>query len=146
MRRLRGRQVYLDSHILIYCLDGDPTYVPAVTRILTQVSAGEFGALTGDLSVTEILVHPLARGDESTVARIKAFLATGLVDIRPHTREAFEQAAHVRATRRTSLPDALHVATALSTGCTMLVTNDARMPRVPGLEIVRRHQLEHVDG
>jgi predicted nucleic acid-binding protein len=80
------------------------------------------------------------------VSRIAGFLDSGLVDVRSHTREDFEMAARVRAAHRTSIPDALHVATAVNAGCTVLVTNDARMPSVPGLEVVRLQELEQLDG
>ena len=55
-------------------------------------------------------------------------------------------AARIRAAHRTSLPDALHVATAVMSGCSVLVTNDQRMPSVPGLEVVRLQELEQLDG
>jgi predicted nucleic acid-binding protein len=138
--------VYLDSNVLIYLLDANPTYLPIVERVLTMASSGGFRAVTGDLSVTEVLVGPLAAGDLQAVERITAFLAVGLVDVRPHTRQAFEQAARIRASHRTSLPDALHVATAISAGCTHIVTNDLRMPTVPGLEVVRLQELQQLDG
>ena len=138
--------MYLDSNVLIYFLDADPTFLPAAERLLTLASTGNFRAVTGDLSVTEILVFPLAVGDLPAVERVSDFLASGLVDIRSHTREAFEVVARIRAAHRTSLPDALHVATALTTGCTVLVTNDQRMPSVPGLEVVRLQELQQLDG
>jgi predicted nucleic acid-binding protein len=146
VRRLLDRQVYLDSNILIYLLDANPTYLHSVERILTMAANGAVRATTGDLTVTEILVRPLASHDQAAVDRITGFLDSGLVDVRSHTREAFELAARIRADHRTSLPDALHAATALTTGCTVLVTNDARMPSVRGLEVVRLQELEQLDG
>jgi predicted nucleic acid-binding protein len=146
VRRLLDRLVYLDSNVLIYLLDANPTYLSRVERLLSMTSAGAFRATTGDLTVTEILVRPLASGDQDAVSRIAGFLDSGLVDVRSHTREDFEMAARVRAAHRTSIPDALHVATAVNAGCTVLVTNDARMPSVPGLEVVRLQELEQLDG
>lgn len=146
MRRLLDQLVYLDSNILIYLLDANPTYLRTVERILAMASVGDARATTGDIAVTEILVRPLAVGDHAAVDRITEFLSSGLVDVRSHSREAFELAARIRAAHRTSLPDALHVATALAAGCSVLVTNDQRMPSVPGLEVVRLQELEQLDG
>ena len=146
MRRLRDRLVYLDSNVLIYLLDANPTYLRTVERIFAMASTRDLRATTGDVAVTEILVRPLAAGDQAAVARIAEFLESGLVDVRAHTREAFELAARIRATYRTSLPDALHVATAVTSGCSVLVTNDQRMPSVPGLEVVRLEELQQLDG
>ena len=58
------RLVYLDSNVLIYLLDANPTYLRTVERDLRDGAAPEtFRATTGDVAVTEILVRPLARGD-----------------------------------------------------------------------------------
>lgn len=146
MRRLLDRTVYLDSNVLIYLLDANPTYRRTVEGIFAMASTGDLRATTGDVTVTEILVRPLAVDDQAAVDRITEFLDSGLVAVRPHTREGFVLAARIRAANRTSLPDALHVATAVLSGCTVLVTNDQRMPSLPGLEIVRLQELEQLSG
>ena len=146
MRRLLGNRVYLDSNLLIYLFNATPDHAPSVARIMELASAAELTAVTGDLTVTEVLVRPLAADDTVAVASIRAFLDTGPIEICSHSRDAFELAARVRASRRTSLPDALHAATAVLTGCTHLVTNDARMPSVPGLQVVRLQDLEELPG
>lgn len=141
-----GSRVYLDSNLLIYLFNDSPHHAPRVARILELASAAELSAVTGDLTVTEVLVHPLAAGNTVAVDSIRAFLDTGTIEICSHTRDAFELAARVRAERRTSLADALHVATAMLAGCTHLVTNDLRMPSVPGLDVVRLQELEELPG
>ncbi len=146
MRRLLDRTVYLDSNVLIYLLDANPTYLQTVERIFGMASTGDLRATTGDVTVTEILVRPLAVGDHAAVDRIAEFLDSGLVEVRPHTREGFVLAARIRAAHRTSLPDALHVATAVMSGCSALVTNDQRMPSLPGLEVVRLQELAQLRG
>jgi predicted nucleic acid-binding protein len=146
VRRLLDRLVYLDSNVLIYLLDANPTYLRTVERIFAMASTRDLRATTGDVAVTEILVRPLAAGDQAAVDRIAEFLESGLVDVRAHTRAAFELAARIRATYRTSLPGALHVATAVTSRCSVLVTNDQRMPSVPGLEVVRLEELQQLDG
>jgi predicted nucleic acid-binding protein len=54
----------------------------------------------------------------------------------PPTVEIARQAAHIRAEFNLRIPDAIHAATALITGATALITNDAIFRRVPGLEVV----------
>ncbi|MGH9203747.1 MAG: type II toxin-antitoxin system VapC family toxin, partial [Vicinamibacterales bacterium] len=34
-------------------------------------------------------------------------------------------------------PDALHLVSALTTGCKTFLTNDRRLPRVPGLRVIQ---------
>ncbi len=58
----------------------------------------------------------------------------------------FLAAAQIRGTGNVGLVDALHVSTAVNAGVRYLVTNDARMPSVPGLEILRLQDLEQLGG
>jgi predicted nucleic acid-binding protein len=55
-------------------------------------------------------------------------------------------AAAIRAGRRTSLPDALHVATAALAGCSVLVTHDTRMASLPSVEVIQLQDLEELSG
>ena len=146
MRRLLGQRVYLDSNLLIYFFNAHPTYSAAVTEILTLAARDEVDAVTGDLTIAEVLVQPLAAGDSAAGDAMRDFFASGPVEICSHAREAFEMAAAIRAARRTSLPDALHVATAALAGCSVLVTNDARMPSLPGVEVLRLQDLQELPG
>lgn len=46
-------------------------------------------------------------------------------------------AAALRARHGVRTPDALQVATALSARCAVFVTNDGRLPAIPGLRVVQ---------
>ena len=53
-----------------------------------------------------------------------------------------DAAAELRARYNLRMPDALHVAAALSTSCDALLTNDARLKRVQELPILVLDELE----
>ena len=53
------------------------------------------------------------------------------------TRDQLRAGAHLRAATGVKTPDALQIAAALSAGCTTFVTNDRRLPDVPGLTIIQ---------
>jgi predicted nucleic acid-binding protein len=45
-------------------------------------------------------------------------------------------AAQLRARFQVRTPDALQLASALATGCSAFVTNDRRLPDLPGLRVI----------
>jgi predicted nucleic acid-binding protein len=52
-------------------------------------------------------------------------------------RSQLRAAAQLRALHRIRTPDALQLAAALSARCTAFVTNDRRLPEIPGLRILQ---------
>jgi len=55
----------------------------------------------------------------------------------PLTLELLRGAAQLRAATGVKTPDALQLAAALAAGCKAFVTNDRRLPTVPGLSVVQ---------
>ena len=51
-------------------------------------------------------------------------------------RPLLRAAAALRARHAIKTPDALQVAAALSAGCRAFVTNDRKLPTIPGLEVI----------
>ena len=60
----------------------------------------------------------------------------------PVTLPIAESAADLRARYNLRTPDALHVASALSSGCDAFLTNDAGLKRVQELPILVLDELE----
>ena len=58
-----------------------------------------------------------------------------------HERAVFDTAAMLSGQKRLKFIDALHVATALSQGCRFLLTNDAGIASVSGLEVIQLGSL-----
>jgi len=56
-----------------------------------------------------------------------------LVDI---SHEQVRAAAQLRAVTVVKTPDALQMVTAIGSGCRSFVTNDGRLPTIPGLRVV----------
>jgi predicted nucleic acid-binding protein len=53
------------------------------------------------------------------------------------TRDQLRAAAQLRAATGVKTPDALQLVAALATGCTTIVTDDRRLPQVPGLRVIQ---------
>lgn len=133
--RLNGRKVYLDTHIFIYALEAMEPWANLVEEAFVSLEADECHAVTSSLSLAECLVQPLKLKREDMVQAYRAALSQSpYLHIAPLSNEILIGAARLRATHNLKLPDALHIATALNQGCTVMLTNDAQFRKVPGIE------------
>ena len=133
--------VAVDTAAFIYLIEDDPRYSPIVRPLFEQADRSERQLVTSALTLLEVLVVPLRAGDRQLAERYESLLTRGrglrLVDI---TRAQLEAAASLRAVTGARTPDALQLAAAISTGCKTFVTNDRRLPAVPGLRVVQLSQ------
>ena len=127
---------YVDTNVVIDILEAPEVLSTDQNAFVTGVESGRIKALTSELTLAECLVKPF--GDEDTDA-VNAYLM--FLDNRRNfpvlavTRDILIEAARVRAKLRCPLPDALHLATALSAGCDVLLTNDKRLKPVAPVRI-----------
>ena len=97
---------------------------------------GELTAVTSGLTLMETLVLPYRRGDRALADRYEALLSRGrglrLVEL---SSAVLRTAAELRAELQVRTPDAIQLAAAVHGGCSLLLTNDRRLPDLPGLGI-----------
>jgi predicted nucleic acid-binding protein len=92
--------------------------------------------VSSELTLLEVLVKPLRDANASLVNLYRdVLLHTHGLTCLPITRAVLEAAANLRSRHGLKTPDAIHAASALSVGCTLFVTNDARFRNVPGLNV-----------
>ena len=130
--------VALDTVAFIYFIEEHPRFAPLVAPLFEEADAGERALVTSSLTLLEVLVVPYRAGDTRLAQRYEILLTRSrnvrLVDMDRHQLRA---AAQLRATTGVKTPDALQIVSALTAGCRTLVTNDRRLPEVPGLRVVQ---------
>lgn len=128
----------LDSAIFIYFIERNPLYHPIVRPLFQALSEGRFLGVTSGLTLMETLVVPLRVGNTVVAHQYERFLTrSGNLHLVPLDFDLLRAAAHVRATTRLKTPDAIQVASALSVGCPTFLTNDGRIPSLPGLRVLQ---------
>jgi len=137
----------LDTCVFIYFVEEHPRYLPLIEPLFESVDSGRLRIFSSALTLLETLVVPLRAGNAALAEQYENLLTSSrgltLVDI---DRAALRAAAQLRAQSGMSTPDALQVAAALANNCPYYVTNDRRLPQVPGLTIVQLSDLQAIQS
>ncbi|MDZ4187959.1 MAG: type II toxin-antitoxin system VapC family toxin [Hydrogenophaga sp.] len=134
---LFGQKVYIDVNVFIYLLEGVEPWASSVQKMLMGMEAGNWQAVTSELSLAESLVKPFQLDREDLAQLYKEALSPrDHFSLAPVDSATLISAARLRALHGFKLPDAIHAATALTQGCTAFLTNDAGFRRTPGIQCV----------
>jgi predicted nucleic acid-binding protein len=128
----------LDTAIFIYLIEEHPRFLPLVEPVFAAVDRGRWSGVTSGVTLIEVLVVPYRAGDLALAERYETLLTRSrgihVVDV---DRALLRAGAQVRALTRMRTPDALQIAAALRARSSAYLTNDRRLPRVPGLRVLQ---------
>jgi predicted nucleic acid-binding protein len=115
--------IYLDSCIVIYLIEGSPQNRTAVEAVFQ--ARPPTATVISDLVRLECRVGPLRTGDRTLLQRFEDFFESArIVSLSP---AVCDLAAELRAQYRLKTPDALHAAAAIFHGWNEFWTNDRRL-------------------
>ena len=116
--------------------------MPTIRPFFQGLSRGEFRGVTSVVTLLAVLVHPFQQGDSGLAQQYREILlhSQGLTCVEL-TCAIAEEAARLRSNYNLRTPDAIHMATAINAGAASFVTNDARLPSLPGLRLVMLDEL-----
>ena len=142
LAQLQGQIVGLDTASLIYFMEENPTYLDMTDAFFEAMFQGEFRVVTSVVTIPEVLVYPLRQGNTTLAQQYRDILfnSQGLTTIEVVPVIA-ETSAQLRADYNLRTPDAIQMATAISEGASFFLTNDARLPSLPGLSVLVLAQL-----
>jgi predicted nucleic acid-binding protein len=130
--------VGVDTAAFIYFIEAHPIYSPAVRPLFAAADREVLTIVTSSVTLLEVLVVPYRAGNQPLAQRYEALLTRGRgVVLRDIDRPLLRAAAQLRAVFGVRTPDALQLSAALAEGCTTFVTNDRRLPSIPGLRILQ---------
>ncbi len=130
--------VALDSSIFIYFIEEHPRLLPVIEPVFSSVAAGRLAAFSSSLTLLEVLVLPLRLKLSGLAAKYEQILTESSgITLVSLDLASLRRAADLRATYGIKTPDALQLAAALEKSCSVFLTNDERIPQVPGLRVLR---------
>ena len=142
MRDLAGQRIYLDTTVIIHAVETPTPLSKGQLALFDALDEGAIEAVTSELTLAECLVYPLAAKDSKLAAIYEKFLSGATeLELVPISRQILLAAAHIRALKRLKLPDAIHVATAMSARATVLMTADRRIRVSRGLRVEKWQEL-----
>ena len=137
MRSFMSREV-----IFIYWIEEHPLYLPHIEPLFRAADHGEIEIVTSAITLLEVLVLPYRAGKVALAERYEEILTRAthlrLVEI---DRQQLRAAAQLRAVHGVRTPDALQLAAGLSIRASTLITNDRRLPEIPGLDVLQLSQF-----
>lgn len=142
LRSIGGSRIGLDTVAFIHFIQRQSRYLPILRELFSSADRGERQLVTSAITLLEVLVVPLRHGDLRLAERYEALLRRSRgIDLVEIDHRQLRSTAYLRARYRVKTPDGLQLSAALSRRCTTLITNDRRLPSVPGLEIVQLDEL-----
>ena len=128
----------LDTAAFIYWIEERRDYLDILAPVFRAANVGSVEIVASALTLLEVLVVPFRAGHLALAERYEALLTRSrevhLVEI---SHEQLRSAAQLRAIYGVGTPDALQLAAAFATRCPVFVTNDRRMPEIPGLRVLQ---------
>lgn len=133
---LYQQRVYVDTSALIYTIETPQAYPNLQTRFFDLFVNGQLTMVTSWITFAEALTKPLQCGDATLELGYRGlFRPSARFEILAVDHEISNLAAGIRALHGFKLPDALHIATGMSAGCTYYLTGDAKWTR-SGLRVI----------
>ena len=130
--------IYVDANVLIYFIEGSQIFEKAARALFSCVAERDLLMRTSEITVAECLygTHRLRR-EVLAQQYQQLFFEIGAVDLIAVDLDILEHAALIGADQRLKLVDAIHLASAVVSGCRTFVTNDKRFRPLNGIEIVQ---------
>jgi predicted nucleic acid-binding protein len=126
LTQINGSEIYFDTNIFIYALEDSKEYREQITALFSRIQQTGSLVVTSELTLAECLVKPFEKEDELSSQHYESYIKTSeFLEVKAVTRTILKEAARNKAIYRNKLPDSIHLATALHSGCAIFATNDA---------------------
>jgi predicted nucleic acid-binding protein len=137
---LSGPLVYIDTNVFIAGFELPLEQAEPVQNLLVRLRERPRLAVTSELTLGELLA-PVSRKEALpfTVKRnlsLNLLVRSRIVDLRPITRDILIETADLRQHAPHRLPDAIHVVTAVQSGCSYFLSGDKGIKPPSGMTLV----------
>lgn len=138
---VQANKIGLDVNIILYYLHQDRAFGKQSLRLLTATK-GKIKVISA-LVYTEAFVYVFEDDDESLVKKqLKALESIPRLQIIDPTKQICLTAAQLRAAYKLKTPDAIHIATAIDSGCDVFITNDDNLKKVQEITVLTLRDIK----
>jgi predicted nucleic acid-binding protein len=134
----RINSVFIDTAPIIYYLQAHPEFGPLAREVALTIESGSLTAYTSVLTLTEVLIKPVATNDVALAQKFVQFIKHAkhltLIDI---SEGIAETAGNLRGHYSfLKTVDALQLAAALDVEADAFLTNDAKLEQIKELRVI----------
>ena len=130
-------RVYLDTNVLIRGMERTDAGAGEVGRLIEFAERDRLELVTSELTLSEVLVGPIRLGDDILATAYFDLLTDDpIFELLPVTRDILVESSQIRARSSARLPDSVHVATAILSGCGLIVSYDRRLRDLCELDVI----------
>jgi predicted nucleic acid-binding protein len=130
-------RIFWDTNLFIYLFEGQGPLSRRVVALRESMLTRGDQLLTSTLTMGEILVKPIERGDTELSKKYEESLAATSLMI-PFDLKAAKIYAELRVDRSLRAPDAIQLACAAAAGVDLFITNDTRLhaKQIVGIQFI----------
>jgi uncharacterized protein len=130
-------RVFWDTNLFIYLVEGKGAHMKSVIRLAERMDERGDQLITSALTLGELLVHPVAQGDDEMAQRYENVLRSRATVV-SFDEGAGRHYAQVRQDKTIKGVDAMQLACAANARTDLFITNDARLAGkvIPGIQFV----------
>lgn len=131
-----GEKVGLDTSIFIYFLQRNLEYIVRVRNLIDEIEAGRIEAVFSNIGLIEVLTGPKKQGRFDLAKQYKDLIINfPNLTIYGINERIIETASDLRANYGITVPDAVHLATAIDFGAEKFITNDKELLKVKEVKV-----------
>jgi predicted nucleic acid-binding protein len=131
------KRVLIDTSIWIYHFEGHAMFGALAGAVIERLEDAKFRGIASELMLLELTIRPLKLGRQDVADEYETLLSYfPNLDLEPISRVILLDAAALRARHRLRTPDAIQLATGLSAGATLAITNVEAWRDLPMIEAV----------
>jgi len=130
-------RIFWDTNLFIYLFEDFGGFTSQVATLRSRMLTRGDELFTSAVTLGEILVKPMQKGDTKAVAYYQKLLTTTAA-VLPFEEKAAVVYARLRVDRSLRPPDAMQLACAASAGVDLFITNDVRLHsrQIPGIQFI----------
>ncbi|GGD05516.1 type II toxin-antitoxin system VapC family toxin [Aureimonas glaciei] len=129
---MRSPRLYLDTNAIIAFVEEQHV---GLRSVFEKLEKGMCQFVTSQITLAEVLVRPMKEKQDWLITLYEELLHEDrFLDVRPIDLPLLRESAKLRVALNGKLPDSIHVATALSAKCSVLISSDKRLRVPPGLQ------------
>lgn len=137
LEKINGGRIYLDTNIFIYAVENVQEYREIIFSIYSRVKETRSTLVTSELTLAECLEHPFKNNDKNSIENYERTISNSkILSSYSITKDILKESARIKALYKNKLPDSIHLATALIHNCDLFITNDLKIKKPDGIEIL----------